>query len=114
MGSFLLAELVLLNKVVHEFFRLNKAIVIPVKCRKYTSEIPLFLLVELLLFFELGLRLEMLLLISDVLLLFLVFFIIDGLKVIAHVLGLFGVLHCFLGARVQISITHREIIEIHN
>ena len=103
-----------MDEIVHELFRFNKAIVIPVKGRKYTSEIPLFLLVEFLLFFELSLRLEMLLLIPNVLFLLLVLFIINGLKVIAHVLGLLGVLHCFLGARVQISITHREIIEIHN
>lgn len=55
----------------------------------------------------------MLLLVPDLLSFFQLLFVVNGSKVIAHILGLLGILDGHLGLRVHVRSVDLEIIKIH-
>lgn len=77
------------------------------------SQFHLHSVVEFLFTFELRLRLQMLLLVPNLLPLFHLFFLVDGPKIIAHILRLFRVFYSHFGLRMHILPIYLEIVKVH-
>ena len=105
--------------MVFDLLEIDKAVAgtLPIVALIYLIELDaqlhLHAVVELLLTLELLLRFQMLLLVPDLLPLLHCFFVVNGSKIITHILCLLGVLHSHLGLRVHVLSIYLKIIKIH-